>query len=142
MLGLIARLQVLPHLALAGCAFWECYTEELLLEARVLGVLDNQILLDALDDVAVHLIAWIVSLVHRHWIVLDRQVVDHDAAGLLGSAWIGSLAVGRVGVVVLVDLNGVIVKVTLELAKVSDFLFVIVRLTHSGVSLGDVPSER
>jgi phosphoribosyl-ATP pyrophosphohydrolase len=35
----------------------------------------------------------------------------------------------------------VIVEVTFELSEVADFLFVIVSLTHSGMSLRDVPSE-
>jgi hypothetical protein len=139
-LGLIARLQVLPHWILAGRGFWESCAEELLLQADVLGVLDDQILLNALDDVPVYLAARVVSLVHRHWIVLNCQVVDHDAARLLEYACVGILR-GRISIEVLVDLNGVIVEVPFELSEVADFLFVIVSLTHAGVSLRDVPSE-
>lgn len=77
-----ARLQFVLHLALGQLSLLEVGTEELLRQTYVLGVLNYEVLLDPLHDVAIYLAARVVVFIRadRHWIVLDRQIINHDAA--------------------------------------------------------------
>lgn len=76
-----ARLQFVLHLAVGQLSLLEVGTKELLRQTYVLGVLNYEVLLDPLHDVAIYLAARVVVFIaDRHWIVLDRQIINHDAA--------------------------------------------------------------
>lgn len=137
-----ARLQVVLHLAFGHCCLLEVGAEELLRQTDVLGVLNYEVLFDALYDVAIYLAAWVVALIpaHHDRVVLDCQVIDHDAA-LLNAARVLERCFRQcillrvwLRVKVFVDLDSVIVQISFQLAKVTYFLLVIVSLTHTGMS--------
>ena len=120
----------------------EVGAQKLLRQTDVLGVLNYEVLFDALYDVAIYLAARVVALIpaHHDRVVLYCQVIDHDAALLHATRvlkryfWQRILLRVLFRVEVFVDLDSVIVQISFQLAKVTYFLLVIVSLTHTGMS--------